>query len=76
MFSLQVVKQIHTKRSCNGDQPVMIDGSMSGSLESPNYPGHYYSNMMCSWMIKTNSSSAIKLTFEDISIEGSDPSCP
>lgn len=41
----------------------------SGSIESPGYPNHYFSNMNCEWRIRVGQGSRISLTIVSIDIE-------
>merc|ERR1719450_1011982 len=71
----RVHRKFLTADSCIGDQTVIINGSISGYLTSPNYPGHYHPNNNCSWLITTEDMSLIKLTFQYLSIERTDNFC-
>lgn len=43
----------------------------SGSIESPGYPGRYYSNMNCEWQIRISQGSKISMVISAIDIEAS-----
>ena len=42
----------------------------SGTLESPNYPQIYPSNVECLWFIRTGLGRSIQLNIEDFYLEG------
>lgn len=59
-----------TSTGCGG-----IVSGYRGSVTSPNYPEHYYSNTVCTWKIQVNKGSTIQLVFNDIDMESTQNSC-
>ena len=42
----------------------------TGSLSSPNYPGHYARARLCHWVIRVAPTQRVTLTFNDLDIYG------
>ena len=40
-----------TDNPCGSNNPLLVNGSISGELTSPNYPSSYPNNAICQWMI-------------------------
>lgn len=49
--------------------------SLSGEIQSPNYPLSYYSSRACVYLIATPLSTAIQLHFQDFDVEFIDDDC-
>lgn len=43
----------------------------NGTVTSPNYPGHYPTDVMCVWVISVKPSQVIELEFKSLDIEQS-----
>ena len=48
---------------------MIIDGSTSGVILSPNYPGVYPNKANCSWHIKARAGQVVQLTFVEFNVE-------
>ncbi|XP_078582728.1 CUB domain-containing protein 2-like [Branchiostoma floridae x Branchiostoma japonicum] len=55
----------HDQGICGGH----ITGQSSGYIYSPNYPGQYHNNLMCTWTIEVNSQKGVKMTPVSFSLE-------
>ena len=53
---------------CGENRPLIID-ELNGSISSPNYPQNYPNDVNCSWIITSNTTSKMNLTFNDFDVE-------
>jgi len=54
----------HAANACSSANRPLFIGSGNGTITSPNYPGDYYNNARCEWLIDSgsNSSTFVSLT--------------
>ena len=54
---------------CEGIGPLVISGTTSGYITSPNYPMTYPTNVQCTWVIEVESGMGVKMSFDNLDIE-------
>ena len=54
---------------CSSYQPLVIENSTHGYIESPNYPSNYPVNATCSWKIKIPDGIRMSINVTDIAVE-------
>ena len=53
--------------ACGSD--TILEASLSGTVQSPNYPGNYTDNAICSWVIKADDGYVVDLSFTAFDLE-------
>ena len=54
---------------CGSYQPLVIENSTNGFIESPHYPSKYPDNATCSWKIKIPDGIQMSINVTDVSVE-------
>ena len=55
--------------ACGDFKPSIITGSLTGEVDSPNYPFDYHNDADCQWLITVDEGSIISLTVLDFNVE-------
>ena len=52
-----------------GDLPLVLSGSSTGIIQSPNYPNDYPNGADCKWVVEVDGSSVVQLTITNFNVE-------
>ena len=52
-----------------GDIPLVLSGSTTGTIQSPNYPNDYPNDADCNWLIEVDGGSVVQLTIVNFIVE-------
>ena len=52
-----------------GAIPLVLSGSTTGTIQSPNYPNDYPNDADCNWLIEVDGGSVVQLTIVNFVVE-------
>ena len=54
---------------CASELPVVLSGSSSGTIQSPNYPSDYPNDADCNWVVEVGGGVVVELTIVTFDVE-------